>query len=237
MHFPRSTHPLRIRITGAVSVCALAFLAACDSQNDEDQTALLAAAAAALQPQSTASGAGEEETTSTPACATTAHCKMFVTVASPTVTGGIAGLDASCASDASKPSGDATYKALAADGTNRIACTTANCSGGTAEHTDWVLKPNKEYRRSDGTTVIGTTTANGIFLFPLDAAVQTAISGTNSTRTGLETNWTSSANDCANWSGTGGNSNAGVHDVTNDNLLSIGTSGCGNTARLICVEQ
>ncbi|TGL16191.1 DUF1554 domain-containing protein [Leptospira meyeri] len=44
----------------------------------------------------------------------------------------------------------------------------SNCaSGGTAEHTDWVLKPNQEYRRTDGYIVIGTTSASGIFIADL----------------------------------------------------------------------
>ncbi|PKA22531.1 hypothetical protein CH381_30445 [Leptospira sp. mixed culture ATI2-C-A1] len=45
----------------------------------------------------------------------------------------------------------------------------SNCaSGGTAEHTDWVLKSNQEYnRRTDGFIVIGTTNASGIFIADL----------------------------------------------------------------------
>ncbi|WP_244310336.1 DUF1554 domain-containing protein [Leptospira noumeaensis] len=42
----------------------------------------------------------------------------------------IAGLDSQCASDVNKPSSSSTstYKALVADGTNRITCASANCT-------------------------------------------------------------------------------------------------------------
>ena len=178
----------------------------------------------------------QNSTTST-SCSGSGTCKMFVTNANATLTAGISGLDSQCSSDANKPSGGGTYKAMVADGTNRIACTTANCSGGTSEHTNWVLKPSKEYRRADGSTVIGTTTANGVFSFPLTAAIQTTVVDTNSTVTGLENNWTSSTNDCTNFSVSGASTSNGLHDSTSNNLLSVGPSGCGNTMKIICVEQ
>ena len=170
-------------------------------------------------------------------CSGSGTCKIFVTSSNATLTSGISGLDSQCASDANKPSGSGTYKALVADGTNRIACTTANCSGGSSEHTDWVLKASKEYRRSDGTTVIGTTSSNGVFTFPLTAAVQTTVTVTNVTVTGLNTDWTSSANDCTNFSASGAITQDGLHDSTSNALRSIGTSGCGNNMKIICVEQ
>ncbi len=224
-----------------VAVCVVLFR--CDT-DDTDQTALVTGAALALQATTLAasgssnggSDSGDGSTTDT-TCAGTGACMMFRTSGNATTNAGISGLDANCASDAAKPSGGGTYKAMVADGTNRIACTTANCGGGTGEHTDWVLKPNKEYRRSDGTTVIGTTTANGVFSFPLTAEVETVTVGTNSTWTGLNTNWTSSTNDCSNWGSTATTGTTGLHDQTNTNLLSIGTSGCANNAKVICVEQ
>jgi len=172
---------------------------------------------------------------SSDSCSSSGFCKMFVTASNATTNAGIAGLDANCSSDSQKPSGGGTYKAMVSDGTNRRACTTANCSGGTSEHIGWVLKPSKQYRRADGTTVIGTTTASGVFSFPLSNAIQTTVTGTNSTATGLNADWTS-GNDCSDWSANTNASN-GLHDVTSDNLLFIGTSGCGNTMKVICVEQ
>ena len=206
----------RVGFLAFVALCTL-FVGGCNE--DKDDTAVTAAILLGL---------------SNTGCST---CKMFVTNSNATLNAGISGLDSQCSSDANKPSGGGTYKAMVADGTNRIACTTANCGGGTGEHTDWVLKPNKEYRRADGTTVIGTTTANGVFSFPLTAAIQTTIVGTNSTATGLNTNWTSSANDCANYTTTGAITSNGPHDDTSSNLLSVGTASCGNTMKIICVEQ
>lgn len=129
--------------------------------------------------------ASNSQTTSqTDTSCSAGYCKMFVSLANATLNAGVSGLDSQCASDTNKPSGGATYKAMVADGTNRIACTTPNCAtGGTSEHTNWIFKPNKEYRRSDGTTIIGTTTANGVFSFPLTNEVQTSVVGTNSTVT------------------------------------------------------
>ena len=213
---------------GFLAFIALYTLFAGGCNEDKDDTAITAAIL--LSQNSTTS------TTST-SCSGSGTCKMFVTNSNATLNAGISGLDSECSSDANKPSGGGTYKAMVADGTNRIACTTANCGGGTGEHTDWVLKPGQEYRRADGTTVIGTTTANGVFSFPLTAAIQTTVVGTNSTVTGLENNWTSSANDCTNFSTTGANTSNGLHDSTTNFLLTVGPSGCGNTMKIICVEQ
>lgn len=207
-------------LSGAIAMC---------SESSDDSATNAAIALAAIQ--ATNSGGSSAVT-----CATTGHCLMFVTNSNATLNAGISGLDANCTNDVNKPTGGGTYKAMVADGTNRRACTTANCGGGTGEHISWVLKPNKEYRRANGTTVIGTTTANGVFAFPLTNAIQTTVVGTNSTVTGLNTNWTSSASDCTDYTGAGNTSN-GLHDDASAFMLSIGTSGCGNTMKLICVEQ
>lgn len=164
---------------------------------------------------------------------------MFVPAANPALNTnlGISGVDAYCNNATDKPSGGGTYKAFVADGTNRIACTSASCSGGPSEHTDWVLKANKEYRQSNGTTVIGTTTANGIFTFPLTNEPQTTINTTDVTATGLNQNWTSSTNDCTNWSGAGSFA-MGSHTVKTVNTInSGGTGGCASTTKILCVEQ
>jgi hypothetical protein len=204
-------------------------IAGCSESSDNSASAAVIALAAIQASSSSASG-------SNAACATTGHCLIFVTNSNATLNAGISGLDANCTNDVNKPAGGGTYKAMVADGTNRRACTTANCGGGTAEHISWVLKPNKEYRRANGTTVIGTTTANGVFALPLTNAIQTTVVGTNSTVTGLNTNWTSSASDCTDFAGAGSTSN-GLHDDASAFMLSIGTSGCGNTMKVYCVEQ
>lgn len=210
-------------------ICSLISLVASGCSEDDDRTGLILAVLLATQ------------SSSSPPCSTTGPCKMFIAT-NADITNGISGLDSTCANDSNKPSGG-TYKALVVDGTNRIACTTANCSGGTSEHTGWVLKPNKEYRRKDGTTVIGTTNSNGVFTFPVTDGVDEPDGATFSiTATGLESDWTSSSDDCTNWSTTAGNLAIGTFSDSDSNMIrtggGAGTAGCtSNIQNLICVEQ
>ncbi len=166
--------------------------------------------------------------------------RIFVTATTYTGNlGGVTGADAKCAADTNKPS-NGTYKALISDGTARIACTTANCSGGATEHTGWVLSASKQYTRADG-TVIGTTNSAGIFDFTttLTSAVSTT---TANVWTGLEQNWTSSTNDCVDYTsaaGPGGNYSAiGNTNATDATAIKKTlASGCENSYALYCVEQ
>ncbi|MGE8721748.1 DUF1554 domain-containing protein [Leptospira terpstrae] len=173
-------------------------------------------------------------------CANKDHCKMFVSNSYAVLNARIEGLDSQCASDINKPSSStSTYKALVADGTNRIACTSANCAtGSTSEQIDWVLKPNKEYRRADGTTVIGNTSVNGIFESDLTNEVSSVITGTNFTITGLNANWTNSPNDCSNFSASAGNVSFGSHiEKTIASVIAFGNTVCSSSRKLYCVEQ
>ncbi|XDD48303.1 DUF1554 domain-containing protein [Leptospira sp. WS39.C2] len=172
-------------------------------------------------------------------CANKDHCKMFVIKANAILNAGISGLDSQCNSDENKPSGGGNYKAMVADGTNRVACTSANCAtASTSEHIDWILKPNKEYRRDDGSTVIGYTTKNGIFESDLTNEISSVINGTNLTITGLNANWTNSSNDCSNFSTTVGNVAIGSHiEKTITSVIAFGSAVCSSTRKLICVEQ
>lgn len=148
--------------------------------------------------------------------------------------GGISGADSKCNSDAGKPS-SGTYKALLAASTARRACSTASCSGGSSENIDWPLKASRSYYRTNQTTEIGTTTAAGIFEFPLKAPFAT--SGTDAW-TGLNTNWTTSAATCSEWTGGAGTSGCAVESSTTATGISDGGgSGCSTARRLICVEQ
>ncbi|MNK99727.1 hypothetical protein D3C87_1201380 [compost metagenome] len=153
---------------------------------------------------------------------------------------GIAGADNLCMQNTNHP-GSGTYKAMLADGVVRIACTTADCSGGVSEHTNWVLAPNTEYRRLDETTVIGTTTASGIFAFPLDnTVVDGSTPEANGIWTGLDLDWTSHATNCLGFeSSSGANSAmAGVSYVDSVNTIQNGGgASCSFGQRLYCVEQ
>lgn len=100
--------------------------------------------------------------------------------------------------------------------------------------TDWVLKPNTEYRRSDGTTIIGTTNSSSTFDFPLLNSVATEITQYWS---GLDINWNYSANNCGDWTSNIGIGNAGDAG-SNDNKLNYSwTVPCPNTSYILCVEQ
>src|SRR6185369_3589397 len=79
-------------------------------------------------------------------------CKIFITANNyrPAFDfygiNGVNSADTKCGAEAVTMSLSGTYKALIVDGTNRIACTSANCSGtGNAEHVDWVLRANTAY--------------------------------------------------------------------------------------------
>ncbi len=167
-------------------------------------------------------------------------CKIFITAANnqPSVDfTGITGADARCMSDANHP-GTGTYRALLVSPGVRVACTSANCSGGPAEHTDWVLRANTTYKRqSDGLTIM-TTNANGIHDFgaPLTNPIGTGVAGW---WTGLNSNWTSNSACTGNtWSSTAGNGNFGDPNMTTGGSISNGLDGCTTTgSKLLCVEQ
>lgn len=176
-------------------------------------------------------------------CVTTAPI-IFTTAATFTgdlVTAGaganaIVSADALCMNDANNP-GAGRFKALIVDGTNRVACTTADCSGGPTENIDWVLAANTAYRRSDGSTIIATTTANGIFSFPLTNSVTTPF--VNYEWTGLSSDWTTSGDLCGLWTNStislGGR--VGDPSATDSTTIDIGNPNCANTYQLYCVEQ
>ncbi|MEZ4368562.1 MAG: DUF1554 domain-containing protein [Kofleriaceae bacterium] len=181
-----------------------------------------------------------------PSCQTDGFCHFFVATATrdqATTASGIASLDDSCNTDVKRPVTTSTYKAFLVDGTTRVACTTDNCMGGGAtEHVDWVLKPSREYRRLDGTTVIGTTNEAGLLTFPLTNSVEdiSQLVVTNATSTGMTATWTTSANTCNGWTtAMAGVSNAiGLWDATSTDLIGgIGSSGCSNVEMFLCVEQ
>jgi hypothetical protein len=146
---------------------------------------------------------------------------------------GITGADSACSSDAGKPSGGGTYKALLVDGTARVACSVANCGVGNSA-TDWVMAANTLYVRSDGTTEIaGTSTTTAVFSFNITTAVAT--SGT--AYTGLETNWTTSASTCTAWTVTSGNGAYGTLNQVSTALISSSAAACTGARKLMCVEQ
>ncbi|TGK82649.1 DUF1554 domain-containing protein [Leptospira noumeaensis] len=173
---------------------------------------------------------------------------MFITNSTAPVNAGVSGIDAHCNNATNKPSGGGTYKAMVSDGTSRTACTSANCTtGGTSEHIDWVLKPNQQYKRNDGTTVIGTTNANGLFPIPFTNSMEpNLLNANNYVITGINADWINSL-DCDNWTTIGTatlapNGLFGRHQNTNAQAFAFATSSCYDlvnnyNAKAICVEQ
>lgn len=179
---------------------------------------------------------------STPAviCRNQGYCITFRTAATYAGTGvlGTSGADAKCNADGNKPANTGTYKALIGDDAlNRRACSSANCgTSGAAEHIDWVLYANTEYRRVNQTTVIFTTNANGIYIF---GGAVTGWDGTGSSyNTGLNGDWTTSGgNTCTSWTVGGGSGMQGVGNSVGVNMLANSSIGCASTVGLACVQQ
>ncbi len=184
----------------------------------------------------TASGsAGSASATITIAVIPSTFLKIFYTAGSlgPNLVGPNG--DSTCMADGNKPGGGSTYKAMAAL-TTRRACTTANCSGGASENLNWVLYPNTQYRRGDGTTVIGTTTASAIFTFNLTNSIAgTAVFPS----TFFNTDWTQSATEnCSDGTSTGGNLRYGAGNSNTNTSINNASTGCNTGGReLYCVEQ
>lgn len=174
--------------------------------------------------------------TRTASCADRGFCYIYSSQNPPATGsyGGIAGADAMCSQDAARPAA-ATYTIKAfLVGTTRRASLTASAGDG---QLDWVLRSNQQYRRSDGTTVIGTTGSNALFTFPLAASFGTVGIGF---RTGLNVNWTTVGNDCLSWTdgSVGQTSEIGTANQTNNTAIGGGNITCSNPGYyLMCVEQ
>jgi hypothetical protein len=153
--------------------------------------------------------------------------------------GGVSGADAICMADANKPSDAWSVKAMLVDGTSRVACTSNNCGNfGVSEHTGWVLAASTAYYRQDGTTLIGTTTAAGVFSFPLNDKIGPSVT---TAWTGLSVaafSWMTSGSTCTGWTVSTGNGEVGqAQDVTSAAINDISTPNCLNAKSLYCVEQ
>ncbi len=178
-------------------------------------------------------------TTSSPIiCRNQGYCILFRTSSTyaGTAVGGISGADTKCNSDGNKPANTGTYKAFITDGAARVACTTANCSGGPSEHVDWALYANTQYRQVNQVTTVFTTDANGIFVFGVASA---GLDGTASSfHTGFNSNWTvSGGNNCTAWTVGGGSGMQGVGNSTGSTMLQNASIGCASVVSLACAQQ
>ena len=152
---------------------------------------------------------------------------------------GVQKADYVCQNDPGRPDTAKVWKALVVDGTNRVACTNANCTGGTAGRVDWILKPNTAYFRPDNVTLIMNTVANAVFAFGfLTNVINNTVA--YSAWTGLNTNWTTGTTHCTNWS-IGTNAVQGIYGTSSLNdgqSINAGTPvNCDTLNNLYCVEQ
>lgn len=149
--------------------------------------------------------------------------------------GGFNGADVVCNSDAATLALPGTYKALLSNGSTRVACTTAYCSGGTSENVDWVLQPNTTYLQQDAATVIGTTNAGGVF--PSSTSVPFG-PGSAQVLTGFATDWTFGGSSCSNFTNTTGAVTYGDESATGTNSWAANVKSCNSaTSRIYCVQQ
>lgn len=145
--------------------------------------------------------------------------------------------DAICNADSNKPT-SANYKAIIVKVNLRDACVNANCTPADAnDGKDWPLLANTQYRRSDETTVIGTTDGNKIFSNILTSSI-----GTGLAFTGVKADWTSEnySNTCNSYSSNSAAKTSTTANLAqvNVNVFSTATTACSDTtAKLICVEQ
>lgn len=150
-------------------------------------------------------------------------------------------IDALCNTDANRPDTASTYKAVVSIAPlRRLACSTANCSGGTGEHSNWVLTADTEYRRSDGITIIGRTLATaGIFPVTVTPLQNSITDSAAQVFTGLRQDWRDDF-DCQDWLTTGIAEVAiGANDTSAVNVQSIaGTNlACNTPYPVYCAEQ
>ena len=157
---------------------------------------------------------------------------IFIVTNTDAQFGGVSGADTKCSNNI--PSGlSGSFKAFIVNYTSptRRATITANAGDG---QLDWVLQPNTEYIREDGSTLIGKTNAQSLLEFPLQNSIGTA--GLN--WTGLNTDWTAIISDCANWSvGAFDNCQAGDLTATGTTALSSSAPYFNTSQNLACVSQ
>lgn len=157
--------------------------------------------------------------------------RIFVTtnpVTIGTTLNGKASADALC-NDPADPRKPATgiYKALLRF-TNR-----------THPSTDWVLKPDTTYYRTDRTTVIGTTNGSAVFGTNFTNAVSTEAS--EQTYLGFGNSWLASTDNCNDYTNSaglaGGGANAHMTTLSSGFLNSFSAPCNFTTYKIICVEQ
>lgn len=148
---------------------------------------------------------------------------------------GISGIDSDCTANA-------VGAGLPASNYRALLMTT----GGTTirnQTTNWVLKPNKEYRRQNGTTVIGITNSSSVFSVFSASLTNSFVGAFTNIYSGItvtsDTVWTPNANNCSNWTSAAAVAAQGANgNFTTVLSIDSGTSQTCNTGVAVyCVEQ
>jgi Protein of unknown function (DUF1554) len=105
---------------------------------------------------------------------------------------------------------------------------------------NWALKPSKQYRRTNGSTIIGTTNSSSIFPV-FSTPLTNAISATFvNVYTGItvtsNTVWTQT-NNCNNWSVTSGTADGGAGNLTGSGIVEGNPLACNLGVAVYCVQQ
>lgn len=141
----------------------------------------------------------------------------LVSAAFPTGDGGLGDFDSKCSSG---------YRALVGSVIER------------SPTLDWVLKANTEYRRTDGTTVIGTTNGSAVFTFPLKNSFGAAA---GKYYTGLQADWSiNTLQNCDNWLTMADDRSYGDALSTSSTAIAESIHNCGTSGPVtyvVCVEQ
>ncbi|QCO38194.1 DUF1554 domain-containing protein [Leptospira interrogans] len=161
--------------------------------------------------------------------------------------GTVTGADTICTNEkntnfTSLPGNGTDYKALIAStlAPIRRACNaTPNCTN-SAENVNWVLLPNQDYYKGTVTSPVKVFTTNsaGIVVFPSLSSIDS--NAPTTWWTGIEDNWISSPDHCANWTdGTvisNGQFGSG-NTISNASIASGFTLDCSISRKLVCVRQ
>lgn len=180
-------------------------------------------------------------------CTSAAFCYLFAYAPSPpggganfgSFTGasgdGIAGIDSDCVAGAiSVGLPSSNYRAV------------LMTTGGTTirnQTTNWVLKPNKQYRRQNGVTVIGTTNSSSVFSVSTGTLTNSVVGAFTNVFSGItvssDTSWTPNSNNCSNWTSAAAVVAQGANgNFANTLAFDAGTSqNCNTGVAVYCAEQ
>ncbi|MDI7208395.1 DUF1554 domain-containing protein [Leptospira santarosai] len=133
-----------------------------------------------------------------------------------------------------------SFKAMLVDETHRRASVTAANQGD--GQTNWVFKPNTQYRRATDGQLIATTDSKGLIPFPM---VSSFTSDQRRIWTGLNSDWTTAPqrSRCGDWTSTAGVGRYGAANLTSNLAISAMDISCGNELDIdkkigiLCVAQ